>query len=301
MGALHGAAPLRRRRRHLPQLGGRISYLECDAPEDAPVLVFLHANGFHAGVYRRLLEPLAGTARILAPDLRGHGRTELPVDPAALTSWTTYRDDLLAFLDAMEIERPWVAGHSLGGVTAALLSVHAPERVQGMVLIDPVFLPRWIINVVRLLDPFDLGWRLGPGPAALRRRDGWPDSAAARAHYHGRGMFGAWPEGWLDDYLADGLVEREGGSVGLACKPTWESRTFASVPRDVWTMIRGIRCPTTIVYGEESDTFRPASARLAPRRIPGARMVPVPGASHFVPMERPDIVQEEIRRTLSLP
>ncbi len=301
MEAPHGTAPLRRRWRDLPRLGGRVSYLEADAPEGAPTLIFLHANGFHAGVYRRLLEPLVGAARILAPDLRGHGRTDLPAEPSVLESWTLYRDDVLAFLDAMEIDRPWMVGHSLGGVTATLSSVLAPGRVAGMVLVDPVFLPRWIINTVRLLDPFDLGWRLGPGPAALRRRDGWDDPAAARAHYHGRGMFRTWPEGWLDDYLADGLRPLGDGRVGLACTPAWESRTFATVPRDVWTMIRGIRCPTTIVYGTESDTFRRASARLAPRRIAGARMVPVDGASHFVPMERPDVVQEEIRRMLSLP
>ena len=276
-----------------------MSWLEWPAPAGAPTLVFLHANGFHGGVYRQLLGPLAGEVRILAPDLRGHGRTALPADPAALTGWGTYRDDVLALLDAREPGPVWMAGHSLGGVVSTLLAVEAPERVRGLVLVDPVFLPRWVIGLARALDVVDLGWRLGPGPAALRRRDGWPERAAARVHYHGRGMFRGWPEGWLDDYLEGGLTDRDDGTVGLACTPPWESRSFATVPRDVWRIVQEIRCPTTLVYGTRSDTFRRASARLAPRRIPGVRMVPVADATHFVPMERPEVVREEIVRMLS--
>ncbi len=281
------------------RIEGPLSCLEWPAPAGAPTVLFLHANGFHARVYRRLLEPLAGVVRILAPDLRGHGRTTLPAAPGLLHGWGVYRDDVLGFLDAMALDRVWMAGHSLGAVVSALLAVREPDRVRGLTLVDPVFLPRWVINVVRVLDPFDLGWRLGPGPAAKRRRDGWPDRDAARDHYRGRGMFGTWPDGWLDDYLEDGLAPADDGGVRLACAPAWESRTFATVPREVWEMVRGIRCPTTIVYGGDSDTFRRASARLAPRRIPGVRMVPVPGASHFVSMEAPEVVRDEIRRMLS--
>ena len=278
------------------RIDGSMSCLEWGAPAGAPTLIFLHANGFHAAVYRRLLEPLAGAARILAPDLRGHGRTTLSATPGQLHGWGAYRDDVLRFLDELGLEQVWMAGHSLGAVVSTLLAVQEPDRVRGLTLVDPVFLPRWIINVVRVLDPLDLGWRLGPGPAALRRRDGWPDRDAVRAHYQGRGMFRAWPEGWLDDYLEAGLSAADDGGVRLACAPAWESRTFATVPREVWQVVQGIRCPTTIVYGEGSDTFRRASARLAPRMIPGVRMVPVEGASHFVPMERPERVREELLR-----
>jgi len=263
-------------------------------------LLFLHANGFHGGVYRRLLGPLAGDVRILTPDLRGHGETTLPADPATLNNWRVYRDDVAAFLDALEIGPVWMAGHSLGAVVSTLLAVHAPDRVRGLVLADPVFLPRWVLAMIDVLSLFGQGWRVGPAGPARRRRDGWPDRAAARAHYDGRGMFRGWPEGWLDDYLADGLRDRDDGTVGLACLPAWESRSFAIAPRDTWRFVREIRCPTTIVYGEASDTFRRASARLAPKRIPRVRMVPVHGASHFVPMEHPEIVCAEIQRMIKL-
>ena len=287
-------------RRSISLPDGAVSYLEWSAPAGARTLIFLHANGFHGGVYRQLLEPLAGEVRILALDLRGHGGTTLPADPTTLESWLVYRDDVVAFLDAMETGPVWMAGHSLGGVVSALLAVYAPDRVRGLVLADPVFLPRWILAMIDVLGLVGQGWRVGPAGPARRRRDGWPNRAAARAHYDGRGMFRGWPEGWLDDYLVEGLRDRDDGTVGLACSSSWESRSFALVPRDTWRFVRGILCPTTIVHGEDSDTFRQASARLAPKRIPGVRMVPVPGASHFVPMEHPEIVRAEIQRMIKL-
>ena len=283
-------------RRSLSLSAGVVSYLEWPAPVDAPVLVFLHANGFHGGVYRRLLGPLAGEVRILAPDLRGHGRTTLPASPAELESWQVYVDDVEQVLDVLGAGHVWLAGHSLGGVAAALLAARSGDRVHGLVLVEPVFLPLWVLNLIRLLDLVGQGWRVGPAGPALRRRDGWDAPAAARAHYQGRGMFKGWPEGWLEDYLADGLVERSDGTVGLSCRPGWEARTFSSVPRDIWRRLREIRCPTTIIYGTDSDTFRPASASRAATVLPDLRMVPVEGATHFIPMERPEVVRDEIRR-----
>ena len=217
-------------RRSISLPAGVVSSLEWSAPPDVPILVFLHANGFHGGVYRRLLGPLAGDVRILAPDLRGHGRTTLPANPAELGSWQVYVDDVEQVLDVLGTGPVWLAGHSLGGVVAALLAACSRNRVRGLVLADPVFLPLWVLNLIRLLNLVGQGWRVGPAGPALRRRDGWDDSAAVLAHYQGRGMFKGWPEGWLDDYIADGLVERSDGTVGLSCRPDWEAHTFSSVP-----------------------------------------------------------------------
>ena len=58
-------------------------------------LIFVHANGFNGLTYRTLLEPLQADARILAPDLRGHGRTTLPIEPDDRPDWNDLRDDLV--------------------------------------------------------------------------------------------------------------------------------------------------------------------------------------------------------------
>src|SRR5215469_9726163 len=69
-----------RTRRNLPLFDGAVSYLEWEGPRGAPLLVFLHANGFNAETYVSILGPLATQFRIIAPDLRGHGSTTLAAD-----------------------------------------------------------------------------------------------------------------------------------------------------------------------------------------------------------------------------
>src|SRR5580704_5079933 len=100
-----------------PSGPGEMAYLDFGPPERAPDLVFLHANGFNARAYRTILAPLAKDLRILALDQRGHGATTLAIDRPR-TSWLDLKDDLLAFLTAMEIDRVALAGHSMGGTVS---------------------------------------------------------------------------------------------------------------------------------------------------------------------------------------
>ncbi len=81
------AADTEPRLRHVslaPPAGpGEMAFLDFGPPDRAPDLVFLHANGFNARAYRTILEPLAASLRILAPDQRGHGATTLATDRPA--------------------------------------------------------------------------------------------------------------------------------------------------------------------------------------------------------------------------
>jgi pimeloyl-ACP methyl ester carboxylesterase len=76
--------------------GGRMSVLDFGDPKRPVDLIFSHANGFNAGAYRSLLSPLSTSLRIWAPNLRGHGASDLPVFARPKTSWRDHRDDLLA-------------------------------------------------------------------------------------------------------------------------------------------------------------------------------------------------------------
>ena len=82
--------------------GGCMSVLDMGDRSRAPDMIFTHANGFNALTYRTLLEPLTREARILAPDLRGHGRSTLAARPGWRRSWRDLRDDLVALIDAVE-------------------------------------------------------------------------------------------------------------------------------------------------------------------------------------------------------
>jgi lipase len=100
----------------------------------APAVVCLHGVSAHGRRFRKLAEErLARHFRVLAPDLRGHGRSgyEPPWDIA------THLDDVLETAAAAGVERASWVGHSFGGRLVLHLAEQAPERLSSVVLLDP--------------------------------------------------------------------------------------------------------------------------------------------------------------------
>ena len=82
------------------------------------------------------IRALAGSHRVTAFDLRGHGYSDAP--PSGYTS-ADHARDLLGVMDALGIDRARLVGHSFGGVIAAHAAALAPERVDALVFSDPYF------------------------------------------------------------------------------------------------------------------------------------------------------------------
>ena len=179
---------------------GEIAALEFGPLGRGLDIVFLHANGFNAGTYRQALAPLGATLRVLAVDMRGHGRTTLPT-PIEGHAWRIYADDLLALLSALgEVPRV-LAGHSMGGTTALLAAPQlAKLQPTALVLFDPVVAPPAAYETGGAAD-----WNQPLAQGALRRKSAFAMRAEANAAYRGRGAFKTWPDTMLDDYLEDGL------------------------------------------------------------------------------------------------
>jgi len=280
-------------RRTLPLSDGNISYLAWEG--DRPSLHFAHATGFNAETYAPLLTQLSGRMRILASDARGHGFSTLPTVPGSARDWKIFARDLGQFLDASAKGPVVLAGHSMGAIISAMIAARWPERVKGLVLLEPVLVPR----VLRLVSwiPFrppsiDMASR-------ERRRARFASFDAARLSYLGRGAFRTWPEEFLVAYLKGGLVPAgEGDEVRLACAPTWEAQVFRGAPIGAVSLARQIRCPVTLMYAEHS-TPPESECRAFARRHGNTRLIKVPGTTHFLPMERPDLVAEEIGRIAS--
>ncbi|MDN3024243.1 alpha/beta hydrolase [Streptomyces sp. S.PB5] len=110
-------------------------------PGTAPPLLLLHARGADGADWVPVAEQLAASPsprRVLAPDLRGHGRSDWPGTYAL----EDMRDDVQGFLTALGIARTDVVAHSLGGVVACLLAQRTPGLVRRLVLEDvPAPLP----------------------------------------------------------------------------------------------------------------------------------------------------------------
>lgn len=274
-------------RRAIDLADGTMSCLEWPRA-DASTVLFAHANGFNAETYRTLLQPLGGSVHILACDLRGHGMSTLPTAEGLAKGWTVFRDDLIAALPRIATGTVLLAGHSLGAVASLMVAARSGAAVQALLLIEPVLIP-----------PLRKGDEAGAGDLARRaerRRNVFPSFETAFDSYRGRGIFAAWPDAVVADYLRGGLVDTGGGSLRLACEPQWEAAIFRGAPHDTAPLAKGISCPITIVVGtRNSSTSRQQLDAIRERR-PDTRVVTVEGASHFLPMERPEIVRDELLR-----
>ncbi|HUO94331.1 MAG TPA: alpha/beta hydrolase [Rhizomicrobium sp.] len=280
-------------RKTLPLPEGEVSCLVWDG--SGPFLHFAHATGFNAQTYRGLLTPLADRFRIAAADQRGHGFSTLPTGPGLARNWTVYRDDLIRILDRLGMGPAILSGHSMGGTVSLMAAAAEPERVRGLVLVEPVMIPA----VAGLLQVFARLRGSNPGPnladRAEQRRDTFASFDAALTAYTGRGAFKSWQSGTLADYLHGGLIEDpETHAVKLACRPSWEAETFRTTPYGMARLVRRVKCPVTVLYGTIASTCRDSEAEVFRRA--GARVVRVDGASHFLPMEHPDLVREEIAK-----
>lgn len=277
----------------LPGRGGAVAALEL-GPTDRPVdIVFSHANGFNGRTYRSILQPLAAGLRILALDLRGHGASTLPTVIEGRQGWLELRDDLLALL-AVACDAPVVlAGHSMGGTTSLLAAAAEPARVRALALFDPVVFP---------VEAQDAG-AAAESPlvaGALRRRANFPSREAAFGAYRGRGAFQTWSDEQLADYVAAGFRDTAGGEVTLCCAPEWEASNFRTHNYDPWAAFAASRCPIRILRAAEASTFRLEGRESELGGDGRIAVETVPGTTHFLPMERPELVRSTLEACVAL-
>jgi pimeloyl-ACP methyl ester carboxylesterase len=191
----------------------------------------------------------------------------------------------------------FLAGHSMGAIVSMMVAAHFPERVRGLVLIEPVLVPRFARHIAKASRLIGRAPPPNLAESAARRRAIYPSFEMALSAYRGRGAFKTWPEATLADYLRGGLIATGNGTeMQLACAPLWESSVFQHAPPGGAHLARRVRCPLTLLYAEASNTTRAREVAIVAKLHRAARIVQVPGTTHFLPMERPDIVQDEIER-----
>lgn len=269
---------------------GEMAVLDFGDPQRPVDLVFVHANGFNASTYRRLLQPLSGSLRIWAPDLRGHGQTRLPTRLEGRRGWRDHRDDLIALLAALDGPPVVLAGHSMGGTSGLLAAAERPERVSRLVLMDPVIWTRPAVFAFNLPFAGLMADRIPIVKGALRRRNRFDGRRQALDAYRGRGAFKGWPDLVLTDYLAEGLIE-DGEGFRLTCTPEWEASNYAAQAHDPWRALRRLDRPVRILKAESGST---CAVPERPRGLPHVTVEAVPGATHFLPMLQPDVARDAL-------
>lgn len=261
-----------------------------------PHLHFAHATGLSGLSYRSLLEPLADIANLWTWDMRGHGRSEAGRAGSQLASWEIYYQDLERLIE--HIDQPIIlAGHSVGGMCSAALASRRPDRVTGLLLVDPVMFSgaeAWAFKLARLFgSPHPLA------ALAARRRAGFASREAALEAYRGRAIFRHWSEAALQDYVDSAFEAGEDGGIVLRCKPAFESRSFAATELSPFLQLGALPMPGQVLVAAEVSTMNGAARRRWRRRYPHIPIEVVAGSSHMLPFEQPTRLTQAVQVLLS--
>jgi pimeloyl-ACP methyl ester carboxylesterase len=111
--------------------GITLVYTQAGDP-DAPPMVLLHGGGNNKSSWDGVLPALAKTHDVYALDLRGHGESARPGE----YSFELMRDDVLAFIDALGLDRIVLIGHSMGGTVAWMFAPDHLDRLTHLVVED---------------------------------------------------------------------------------------------------------------------------------------------------------------------
>ena len=284
-------------RRSVPMGTGAVSILDIGDQARPVDLIWCHATGFNAQTYLPALLPLGAHLRILAVDLRGHGQTSLPADPKRLRSWRRYGADVVALLDAMGIVHPvTLAGHSMGGATALTVAGTRGARVKALALFDPVILPKRAYQIAAIPGFNRFMFRKTPMVTnALRRRASFASLDEAFETYRKRRAFQTWLDDALRSYVEGGFATDAAG-VHLTCAPAWEAATFrGAMSVNLWRDLGRLRIPVTILRADSGSTCALRDDDML-AMLPGRSVQTIAGSTHFLPIERPELLRETLLR-----
>lgn len=262
-----------------------------------PTLHLAHANGYPPQAYGPLIETLTPHYRVVSMLARPLWPN---AQPDGLRDWQPLVDDLVQFLDSRGEAGIAGAGHSLGAMTTLLAALRRPDLFRAIVAIDPGLLSPlksiawgWIkrLGLVHRFHPY--------AGLTLKRRRVFQNVEAMYRHYRPKALFERVDDRGVRAY-AEALARlRPDGQVELAYPPEWEVWIYETMPHDLWSQVGDLQVPLLLVYGEDSNTFRPSAARALRRVLPQAELYRVPGAGHLVPLEQPREIGEAIMRFLA--
>ena len=263
---------------------------------DAPLVVMAHATGFHARCWDATVAALGKGYRVVAPDQRGHGRS----GKSGPYEWREFGKDLAALLDLVEAHAAIGVGHSMGGHALVQAAAQRSHRIARLVLVDPVIMaPQAYADWTR-----DRPFETPEQHPVSRRRARFSSWEEMFERFKERLPFSRWQPEVLRDYCRHGVLPNtEGDGVVLACPPVVESAIYlGSGGTDIHPLVRSLPQPVLVLrarrrevrQGEMDFSGSPTWEGLA-AALPRGQDAYRPDLTHFIPMQRPDLVALAVR------
>ncbi len=220
-----------------------------------PTLLLTHGYSSTSQMWQGQIEALSKHHQLVLWDMRGHGRSDYPVDPAAYSEALTVAD-IAALLDEVGADSAIIIGGlSLGGYMSLAFYRAHPERVRALLIIDT-----------------------GPGFKKDDAREAWNK----RAHETG------------DRFEREGLGVLKSASRERSSASHRDASGLARAARGMLTqrdaavieLLPNIKVPSLVVVGADDTPFLAASDYMA-AKIPGAKKAVIPAAGHAANIDQP--------------
>ena len=219
-----------------------------------PPLLLTHGYSATGAMWAGQVEALSQHFRLIRWDMRGHGGSDYPDDPAAYSEAATVAD-MAALLDTVGAERAIIGGLSLGGYMSLAFHLAHPDRVRALLIIDT-----------------------GPGYRNDEARAGWNRNALRTA----------------ERYESEGLGRLASGSPEMRTAQHRNAKGLALAARGMLTQrddrvissLPSIAVPSLVVVGANDTPFLAASDYMA-GKIPGARKAVIENAGHAANIDQP--------------
>lgn len=235
-------------------------YVECNGPENGPVVVLLHHGLGSVKAWQGQIPILVDAGyRVVAYDRWGYGRSDVRPE-LDLPTFTTDLEDLRSLLSQLEIQRAALVGHSDGGTIALYFAAQHPNLVSCLVTVAAhIYVePKMGSGILGIEQAFETDERFRMG----------------MEYAHGEKfetVFHNWFDGW---HRIESL--------------TWDMRPI----------LTQINCPTLIVQGEEDEHATPQHAKDIVEAVTGAELWLLPGAGHMLPQENVDLFNTRLLQFL---
>ena len=242
-----------------------------------PPLVFLHAFPLNQGMWDDQFVAFSKKYRVIAPDFRGFGQSQLGEQATTIES---FADDLAGLLDHLSIEKAVFCGLSMGGYAAFAFLRKYPGRIAGLILAD-----------TRASADGEESRRARHDTAATVRREG----PAALIPGMSQKLLGKTTLASRPD-----IVERinsiilTGNAEGIA-----QALIAMAARPDSSDMLGGISFPTLVISGEEDTIIPHEEATGLSRAIPGSEIVIIPAAGHLPNIEKIEEFNDTVTRFLT--
>jgi len=232
-----------------------------------PPLVLIHGLTLDRRMWLPQIAASRGYHRVIAYDMIGHGDSSQPDSYPP----DDYSEQLLALMDALDVQQAHVAGLSMGAAVALRTALTAPARIASLILANPY--------IFRMPFPPEACFVSSPH-RVFRKLARCGDADAARREWCALEMFAP----ALQHPVAGPTFRTMVAHHRLG---PWRDGSRHEEPDD-WNALTRISCPTLVITSERDDPGFAHAAIRAATAIPGAQLAAIAEAGHLSSMEAPD-------------